>query len=168
MKITCTNIGELEKTDRVRLAKAIELIEQAVMSDEFEKRVLGMYYTYTTGWWRWKKWHRVNNFAWNNGLSREQILCALREDREFQWHVIPGSSSAIGYGYPGDKNVYTYEWFARGSSIEELAGHIFHEILHDKSKNFDGFDHPYRNSWIRPYTVPYWAGYEVERIAKKL
>lgn len=76
-------------------------------------------------------------------------------DRSMSW-------SAIGYTYPNTKWQYIYNRFFSGASVAAIAGNIAHEYMHKL-----GFEHEFKYTKLREFSVPYAVGYFVERYAKK-
>ena len=61
--------------------------------------------------------------------------------------------NVVGYGNPGNKEIYTYRnWFEQ-FTVAEYAGHITHEWCHKL-----GFDHSFQHNRKRKYSVPYAIG----------
>ena len=68
---------------------------------------------------------------------------------------------AIGFGNPGEKEIFTYTWFFdQSNNLADLIGHIAHEWSHKV-----GFDHLFKPHSGRENTVPYAFGELVRRFA---
>lgn len=70
---------------------------------------------------------------------------------------------AIGYGRPGQAKIYTYTWWFNQAKDYEYAGHIAHEWAHKI-----GFDHSFKPTKTRRFSVPYALGDIVEKLARDI
>ena len=152
---------ESERTDRAAL-----VLEAALNSDEFRRGVLDF------------TWNGKQTFANNNGLTNEQIYAVIMAGRETYSddddHVANLSLSlysppffkrwgVVGYGYPGTPQIYINRNYFKVMSMASLVGLLAHEWCHKL-----GFDHDYRRTAKRPYSVPYGIGSLVTEIADSL
>ncbi|MDH3530444.1 MAG: hypothetical protein OEQ28_12845 [Acidobacteriota bacterium] len=70
------------------------------------------------------------------------------------WKRMTDRCNTIGYGYPGEKEIYTYTCLLKEKdSLAKLAGHIAHEWSHKL-----GFVHRAEDHAERHLTVPYVFG----------
>ena len=149
-----------------RIDHAALVLEAALNSEEFRQRVLDF------------TWNGKQTFANNNGLTNEQIYAAIMAGRETYSdeddHVANLSLSlysppffkkwgVVGYGYPGAPQIYINRNYFKVMSMASLAGLLAHEWCHKL-----GFDHDYRRTAKRPYSVPYGVGSLVTEIADSL
>jgi len=79
------------------------------------------------------------------------------------WKRIRGKCNTIGYGYPGEKKIYTFTCLIdEEDSMAELVGHIAHEWSHKVGFVHQAKYHPEIYS-----TVPYVFGHLVAKNAEK-
>lgn len=143
---------------------------------DFQSSVYG--YTWTaqvcTGFWRWKtcKPGPLNqSFTYTND-ARPTILAKMlsgAEDLKPDADGVANGTVEIGNqrGVVGWTNETTLtewlsKWFVDSASIAEQAGNRAHEYMHKL-----GYDHPYRSTWDRPYSVPYAIGDLVQAWVEK-
>jgi len=80
------------------------------------------------------------------------------------WKRLTGKCETIGYGYPGEKKIFTYTCLIEEEgSLAELAGNLAHEWSHKL-----GFKHRAEDHSEKYDTVPYVFGDLVEEHAARL
>jgi hypothetical protein len=121
-----------------------------------------------------------NRFEDNLGLTNEQVLekiyaaeeiYTIDKDYEADLYLVLVKKRkplftrhpAIGYGMPGQKEIFTYSWWFSKATETEYAGHIAHEWAHKV-----GFDHTFELTPTRKYSVPYVFGDVVEELCKTI
>ena len=163
------NSEQLKKLDEAKL-----LWERVWNSDKFREEVLNFRYTYTTGSLCWKKTRVQYGFRWNDGMNTEQIfdklmsgaeLLAPQPDNEadLQITLYVANNSTVGYTYPGTMMQWVNGKFFNSYTAADVAGNLSHEYCHKL-----GFDHEYRFSSLRQFTVPYAIGYMTANMAAEL
>lgn len=117
-----------------------------------------------TGFWRWKTCKPVtsNSFTYTDH-SKHAILGKMlsgAEDLKPEADGVADGTVEIGnqrgvIGWTNEQTLTEWlsKWFVDSSSIPEQAGNRAHEYMHKL-----GYDHPYNNTWDRPYSVPYAIG----------
>lgn len=70
--------------------------------------------------------------------------------------------NVVGYTTPSSDTVTTNRRFYAGFDESEIAGHLGHEWLHKV-----GFEHDFKATARRPYSVPYALGDLIEALASK-
>ncbi len=80
------------------------------------------------------------------------------------WKRLARNCDTIGYGYPGEKKIFTYTCLIdEEGSLAEMVGNLAHEWSHKL-----GFVHRSEDHSERDLTVPYVFGYLVGDYAAKL
>jgi len=164
-KVNFSQVDGFTPDQAAKLEKARVLWEQVWNSDKFKQAVLNFSYTYTTGSLWWKKSYSEKGFRWNNDLSTQQIydklmsgaeLLAPTSDNEadIQITLYVASGSTIGYTYPNTAMQWINAKFFNSFTAADVVGNLSHEYCHKL-----GFDHEYKATALRPYTVPYAIGY---------
>lgn len=108
-----------------------------------------------------------------NGLTRSQVVEKIRTSsiKEIPVKMYYDSRSGVyGYTYPNDPTLYFNRWYRTQEdygngdwSIASEASNFVHEVTHKL-----GFDHDFRRTSRRPYSVPYTANYAIDNcIAEK-
>jgi hypothetical protein len=69
----------------------------------------------------------------------------------------------VGYTYPDSARIWSNGNYFYSMTVNELAAHFVHEWLHKI-----GYDHDFKSTARRPYSVPYAVGDLVEVIADQL
>lgn len=151
--------------DLIKLNKAIKYVEEFINSEYFEKFVLNFKFRDSIG--QTKKCFHFTD------LTNQQVLEKVMSGSEILTPEVDGEAdlkvgldrswtrNVIGYTYPTTPWQYIYAKFFCNWSAEEVAGNIMHEYMHKL-----GFDHEFKWSYDRDYSVPYALGYECEKYAK--
>lgn len=163
---------DLDDEEERYIRKAGERMQYVFNHEKFKEFVLNYSYNYvkTTGALWWKKTYTEKRyvFANNGGLSNYQIYNKLLSGSETLDPELDGiadvfitvdrrnKKGVIGYTYPNTKWQYIYHWVLNSWGVNEIAGNIAHEWCHKI-----GFDHDFKRTAIRPYSVPYAIGYFV-------
>ena len=154
-------LTKFNSQDEAKVMTAIELIKRVIKSEEFRKRVIEFSYAGKRG------------FVDNQGLSNEQIYQKLIEGSETLDPVVDhemdldlelyySRRSTVGYTYPDGLKIWMNTKFFNAYNPAQVAGNIFHEWSHKL-----GFEHAFRYSDSREFSVPYALGYLVEELSKK-
>lgn len=148
------------------LEQSRALLEKVVNSEEFKQRVI--HFTY----------QGRETFVQNNGLSNLEIYQKIMAGAE-QWPAPTPVNQAmdlflqlytsgwsgrnvIGYTNPKTSTIYMNTYFYNEATPAETAANMIHEWLHKV-----GFDHDYKSTRRRPYSVPYAIGRLAGEIASK-
>jgi len=151
-----------------KLISALKKFETVMNSDLLKQRILN--FSSTLG----------NRFEDNLGLSNEQVFEKLYAgaeeysplaDYEADLYLflvkkrrpLLSRHPAIGYGIPGQKEIYTYTWWFNSAVDYDYAGHIAHEWSHKV-----GFDHAFNPTSTRNFSVPYAFGNIIEELSKQI
>lgn len=139
----------LSTYNRPKIIAAREFIERAVNSEAYKKFVLA------------HEFSQMDQDLFEDDLPA--ILEIMLKDIRVQYQVVPRPwfkrwSSVIGYTQNGVITTYIPSFDAM--SVPELAGHLWHEILHLK-----GFGHTFDPVPGREGSIPYACGYWVENFA---
>lgn len=161
------NNVELEKLELARTH-----MENALKSKKFFDFMMNFSYEETTctgRFWNRKCTTSINQmFRYNNGKSRKEIYNhlllgseKLNSDEDYEADVFlkidrRRNKNVLGYTYPNTSWQWVYATFFSNSTYKEIAGNMAHEWCHKM-----GFDHEFRYSNLRQYTVPYAVGYFV-------
>lgn len=149
------------------LKRAFVIIERVLNSEKFKQEVLN----YTTAGKKTFSYKRTL-FREFEHYTNEEVYKTIMQADEETGNILTGhidlylelviGGGGVGYGYPGDKTIYTYsEWFDEQSD-ESIANHITHEWCYKI-----GFDHAFYD-WQdknRERSVPYGIGNLVEELA---
>jgi hypothetical protein len=171
LTVELTIDGYFTDSEEVKVRDAVRHMAIALNSDEFKDFVLNFSWEQTvcTGslWWKTCYKKIVPRFNWNDGLTNRQVYDRIISGNET---LNPGNDNTanvvlridrrrsrgiIGYTYPNTVTQWVYSWFLN-SSYREVSGNLSHEWTHKL-----GFDHAFRYSWDRQFTVPYAIGYFV-------
>ena len=147
--------------DEEKVMMAIEIIKKVIRSVEFRDRVIQFSYAGKKG------------FVDSQGLSNDQIYQKLLEGSEtldpdvdhemdLDLELYYSRRSTVGYTYPDGLRIWMNTKFFRAYNPAEVAGNIFHEWTHKL-----GFEHAYRYSASRDFSVPYALGYLIEELGRK-
>lgn len=152
----------MSRTREDKVNEAIELLRKVFTSPEFRRRILN---------------HRYNGrkgFANNRGMSNLQIYNAILAgveklkptrnnamDLELELYT-DHDSKVMGYTLPRSKRIWMNTKFFNRHTPANVASNLTHEWLHKL-----GFDHDYKATWKRQYSVPYGIGYIVRELARK-
>jgi hypothetical protein len=71
--------------------------------------------------------------------------------------------SVVGYGYPGQPEIYTNKYYFNSFTVAQVAGNLTHEWCHKI-----GFDHDYNRTSQRPASVPYAIGEIIISLAQTM
>jgi hypothetical protein len=169
-QVAATDLTAKTATQEEKMRRALAVFEQ-VMNDEcFQKELVTL------------KFHSDSSDDPYRNLSTRQAVEKIYEAKEhytlsadnradIYWAVEKRNRLArlfkgcsVGYGYPKDKEFYTYSCFLddEGTDLSDIAGHIAHEWSHKL-----GFVHQLDDHDKRDDTVPYAFGYLVRDHAKK-
>jgi hypothetical protein len=151
-----------------KLHKALGIIERAVNSEVFKNKIL--YYEFH---YRKKLFGGYIDTPYTSTQVLEIIENAVEYPGNVERHSIDlylelltsSSGSVIGYGYPGEKEIYTYKDRFERMTSKEIANHIVHEWLHKL-----GFTHAHYNLPFgkRDQSVPYAVGRFIEELAHRV
>ena len=154
--VDLTHTSGFNETDLSKVKEALGLLERIFNSDLFETSVLNF------------EFDGKKQFANNNNLTNEQIYQTIMNGRETYTQVDDHVAqldlnlytppfwkkwSVIGYGYPGQPEIFMNHYYFDSFSIQQIAGNIAHEWMHKL-----GFEHDYRATAQRPFSVPYAIG----------
>ncbi|WP_408097135.1 hypothetical protein ACJVC5_19050 [Peredibacter sp. HCB2-198] len=145
-----------------KVNEAIDLLRRIFASQEFRRRILN---------------HRFKGrkaFANNRGMSNQQIYNAILAgverlkptrnnamDLELELYT-DHDSKVMGYTLPRSRRVWMNTKFFNRHTPANVASNLTHEWLHKL-----GFDHDYKATWKRKYSVPYGIGYIVRDLARR-
>lgn len=137
-----------------RLAETEALIEKFIDSACFD-----------TAWLSFKRLEQTN------GLKNHGIIDKVRSSSVknipivFYWPTWRQSKNVIGYTYPDQPEIYLNRSFRADSTwtVWSEASNLFHESLHKI-----GFDHDFKATERRPYSIPYLGNRAVEFCEGKL
>jgi hypothetical protein len=146
------NIKILSTYRRPKIMEAVKIIEAVVPSEAYGRWFLNFDFSQLD----------QDDFADDKGIMLVHIL----ENVRVQYQVVSRPwykrwSSVIGYTQNGV--ITTYRSSFDSMSTAELAGHLWHEILHLK-----GYGHTVQDTWDRERSIPYACGNKVEEMGKLL
>lgn len=158
-------------SDKAKIQQAADAMSAALGSEEFRQAVLD--FTYGG-----KPRFSNNSIADAAGatvqqdMSNQQVYDTLMASREtyldntdetahLNLTLYYQKSSVVGFGYPGQPQIFLNSKFFELYDIAQVAGNIAHEWTHKL-----GFDHDYKSTARRPYSVPYGVGCVVEHLAE--
>lgn len=135
---------------------------------QFQKQILTFSYTYEvyTGilWWKKKVQDVVKPCFTYESDPRDVVLSTLLAGEEGSLKpgkdetadvevILANQRGVLGWTYGNTLTQWLSAWFINSSTIAEQAGNRAHEYAHKV-----GYDHPSKNTWDRPYSVPYAVG----------
>jgi hypothetical protein len=139
------------------------LLERIVNSEEFKQRVLHF------------NFNGQEAFYQNNGLSNLQIynkimaaaeelpkMTAANQTIDLTVQLYTSSwfgRNVVGYTNPDTSTIYMNTYFYNYATPGGTASNMMHEWMHKL-----GFDHDYRSTTNRPYSVPYAIGDIIEQM----
>lgn len=166
-KVCLASSSGFNPEQRITLQNALVKFEIVMNSDELRALILN--FSCQLG----------KRFEDNLGLTNQQVFEKLYAGEEVyktgvdytaDLHLVLAQkrkpflrkNPAIGFGRPGQKEICTYSWWFNGIEDYEYTGHIAHEWSHKV-----GFNHSFRATSTRDFSVPYAFGNIVEELAKK-
>lgn len=178
LQVHIHNLVNFSEENRVLFEQLMLVCADVVSSEDFKERVLN--YSWTSSYKKWfKRYYTTHDtFAWNKGMANEQVYNLFMTgadkfnpekdgDLDLYLTLYYSRNNVIGYTYPN--TFWTWantKYFlnnlktSRGRSY--IIGNIVHEYMHNV-----GFDHAYRSTYDRPYTVPYAFGNIAGQVALK-
>lgn len=142
----------------VKLNDAVERILLVINSVEFQERVLNHEY------------QGEKTFVDNKGMSNEEIYQAILEAAEtlngeideeidLDLTLYYANNSTVGYTYPNTERIWINDKFFSVNSLGKIAGNLIHEWTHKL-----GFEHDFRSTARRQYSVPYGVGNIIQEL----
>lgn len=106
-----------------------------------------------------------------NGLTRKQVAEKIKSAvHEIPIKMYDGRKGVYGYTYPNDPTIYLNRYYRTQWdydngywSIDAEVSNAVHEATHKM-----GFEHDYRRTSRRPYSVPYTANFAVDECIHEL
>ena len=157
----------------LKIKRTMAIIERVINSMAFKDAILNFV--------RPSKGKKKRSFSFKKNLlfrfrkySNKKVYAKIMASKQAYGNVkngtmdlyltmVPGGDGiTIGYGYPKDKEIFTYsEYFDRATDAS-LANHIVHEWCH--KIGFDHAFHPWQDK-NRDFSVPYAVGNLIESLA---
>jgi hypothetical protein len=145
-----------------KMNEALEKVRIVINSAEFKDRIIA--HTYKGD----------KTFVQNDDLSNEEVYekimigaetLNLEEDQEMDIDVTMyyKNNSTIGYTYPNTPKTWVNSKFFNRNSHAQIAKNIVHEWTHKL-----GFEHDFKRTSRRPYSVPYAVGTIIEDLIDEL
>ena len=151
-----------------QLGRVSTLLNHALNGEDFKNAVLNFSY-------QGKK-----QFVQNNGMTNEQIYHFLMSGAEKyptaqlanekadmnltiyypRWY---SRSSAVAFTSTSDPFLHIYNNYYNTALLSELSNTLVHEWTHKM-----GFDHDYKNTPQRPFSVPYGVGGIIEGLVSRM
>lgn len=161
LRVSITPSSQFDSVRKEKLLRAGELLERVVNSSEFAERVVGHLY------------RGAARYVQNEGLTNEQVLERIRlgqetlngrEDRTIDLEVdlYYTRKNVIGYTYPNVSTIWSNRRYFDAFTEAEIAANLMHEWLHKI-----GFDHDFKKTRRRPYSVPYAVGSIAKVLARR-
>jgi hypothetical protein len=163
VKLQATNFFA---NDIIKINNSVKYIEEYFNSDEFKAFVKDFAFVDSNE-------EIIRKFHYT-GLSNEEVLNKILSGSETLTPEADGEAdlqveldtswtrNVIGYTYPTTPMQWIYAKFFHNWSEEEICGNIAHEYMHKL-----GFDHEYKWTHDREFSVPYAVGYACEAYAKR-
>jgi hypothetical protein len=163
VKVVINSATNFNSEQLAHLEASRSLLEKIVNSEEFKQRVLHF------------SFNGQEAFYQNNGLSNLQIYNKIMAAAEELPKVTPANQiidltvqlytsswfgrNVVGYTNPDTSTIYMNTYFYNYATPGGTASNMMHEWMHKL-----GFDHDYRSTSSRPYSVPYAIGDIVEQM----
>ena len=172
LTINVEQIKGFSETQIAKVGLSMAILERIFNAAEFRESILNFKYNGKYQFhFRKNIWGRWIDTYYPNEQVYERIMTAT----ETAGNIKPGQvdlylqldprkgGGVVGYGYPAQKEIYTYsDWFESFNTLG-YAAHIAHEYCHKL-----GFTHSHAKNEARKYSVPYAIGYIVADLYKKL
>lgn len=151
-----------------KLMQARQLVEMIINSVAFKMRVLNFSY------------NGSKTFVQNNGMSNQQVYDFLmagaeqypektQPDHEMDYDLVLyqpkwyQSKNVLGYTSRDTNVIHINKKFFNDAEVHQIAMNLVHEWTHKM-----GFDHDYKRTSRRPYSVPYGVGYIIRDLGNKM
>jgi hypothetical protein len=169
--IKLTNVSNFNEARRKKLDEALDLLDRVLASQAFKQGVLNFGYSEKLNGHTLRR----TQFRMNQGLSNQQIYELLLSGKDkFEKEpdglievdlalAMQRHNGVLGFTYPNVVRVWINSWFFDSAKLSEIAGNIMHEYCHKS-----GFEHEFKSTSLRPYTVPYAIGYLVRDLAARM
>ena len=153
--VRLNSVSGFSENEKAKLQIALKFLETAINSELFKARVL----THT---WLGKK-----TFADNQGFTNEEIYNLIMSGKEVLKPVSDNvidislviytamfrGRNVVGFTYPNTSTQWVNRRFFTTMTPAQIAGNLIHEYGHKL-----GFDHDYKSTKKRPYSVCYAIG----------
>jgi hypothetical protein len=157
LKVSLNKTQNFTKQEYSRLMECLPLLEKAVNSGEFKKRILAI-----------KKFtdcemsslEVYETFMKGRQYNETTDDCEMDIDLTIYYKRF---SSAVGFTYPNTVRTYINRKFFWAFTLAGICGNIGHEYSHKL-----GFDHSYYWTTVRDMSVPYFIGNLIEELVNKL
>lgn len=146
------NTNQIAKHDR-----ACRLLENAINSLEFRDQLLAFNLIQT---------NNLSNFDVYTMIMQGSETFRPDVDNEIDLYASmyrSSTSGVIGYTYPNDKLVYINSYFFDQFTEADIGGNLAHEYTHKI-----GFDHDFNRTSNRDSSVPYYVGYTIRSLIKRI
>jgi hypothetical protein len=169
------NIGirmeNVTEKERDKIVSAAESMGMVFNTDDFKKFCTRYEYIRktTTGhlWWKRTNSELIKGFhyttktgmeIYNHLLTGAESLSPETDNKADIFLRIDRSlkTSVIGYTYPNTNWQWIYSWVVRDWGVADIAGNLAHEWCHKM-----GYNHEFKYTDLRQYSVPYAVGYYV-------
>lgn len=173
IKVNLVEANGYTEDQLIKVQRTITLIEQVINSTAFKDAILNFRRNGNGKRSFSFKKHPLARFKkYSNAKVYDKIVAAKQRAGNVQdgsmdlyLTLVPGGDGVtIGYGYPKDKEIFTYSEYFNRATDASLANHFVHEWCHKI-----GFDHAF-HAWQdknRDFSVPYAIGNLVESLAEK-
>lgn len=164
MRINLHKVVNFTKTETSKLERSLDLLESYINSDSFREYILNF------------KYLGKQQFANNGGLSNEEVYNLIMSGKEVLsptkdgvwdisvtiYNTYVRGRNVIGYTYPNTSMQWINRRFFSSFNLAQVGGNMAHEYCHKL-----GFDHDFKATVRRPYSVPYVVGDVVSGQAMK-
>lgn len=161
MQINAT-LDEFNEVQTQKMNNALERLKIVLNSQDFKQRILDHEYK------------GEKSFANNDGLTNleiyEKIMLGSEElepgdDSEVDIHITLyyANNGTVGYTYPSVNRIWVNNKFFSGYSLAKVAANVAHEWSHKL-----GFEHDFKRTVRRNYSVPYAVGKIVKELIEKM
>lgn len=165
LRVEFSELQGFSSSELVKVHSAADILERTVNSPEFRSAITN--HTY----------QGQKTFVQNNGLSNEQIYEKILTGAEMLKpeinHTIDlnltiywsswFSRGTVGYTYPDTLRIWVNRRHFQYFEPRSVAANMMHEWMHKI-----GFDHDFKSTSRRPYSVPYAVGELVIKTAQQL
>jgi len=154
---------QMSRMKEEKILDAVELLRKVFVSAEFKQRILN------------HQFYGKKKFLKNKGLSNLEIYNLILSGVE-QLHPYRNNamdldvqlytdyhSTVLGFTRPNTGRIWINSKYFNRHSPARIAENLMHEWLHKV-----GFDHDYRQTRDRKYSVPYAIGYIVGELAARM
>lgn len=173
MKVNIVKAVGFSPDENLKLFQAASLMEKVWNSHEFEEAVRNFTFPYKDHFWSDPR--PFPAFRLSRGFSNEGVYVCLMKGGEILSPEADGEAdiqltidrrnagNVLGYTYSATPMQWIYSSFFGRATVADIAANLAHEYCHKL-----GFEHEFKRTASRQYTVPYAIGNITKRLAEEV